>query len=444
MRLGSGDRTVITSPASSRLEGRAPRASGAPRVSIVIPTLNEAETVGEMLIQLAGALTAEDTPLSPTGPAAAWMPAVDGPVAEVIVVDDSSDRTPEVVTALARRYPLPLRLHHRTAGTGGLGGAVVEGIRLATGDWIVVMDADLQHPPRTLPELIGAGERTGADLVVASRYAAGGSRGGLSGPYRMLVSGASTLVTKAAFPRALRGITDPMSGFFAMRRSAIDVAGLRPLGYKILLELAVRCRPKRVAEVAYPFGDRFAGESKSSAKEGVRFLRHLAGLRLGSGALEMLMFGLIGLSGFIPNLVATWALTSVVGVDYVLSAAAATQVAILWNFALVDLFLFKNRRGKRLGGRLGTFFLVSNLDLLIRLPLLAGLVELAHMGYLLGTVITLLAMFVLRFTLTSRMVYPDQPSRGAWRVLDRWLRQAVPADIPVPTPAPTPAALEAR
>lgn len=229
--------------------------------SVVIPTFNESANIATLLDRLCEALT------EPT---------------EIIFVDDSSDDTPEVIEKEAADRPHPIEVLHREDATGGLGGAVVEGIRLARGRWVVVMDADLQHPPDLVPALPAAGEQTGAELVVASRYAAGGSRAGLAGRYRLAVSGMSTLLAKAIFPRRLRRVSDPMSGFFAIRRDVVTPEALRPLGYKILLELIVRLRPRPVAEVPYVFGERHAGDSKSSMREGLRFLRHLLVLKIGS------------------------------------------------------------------------------------------------------------------------------------------------------------------
>lgn len=377
---------------------RAPAASGpggpiddghAPQVSVVVPTFNEAGNIEELLAQLVSALPPE-TP------------------SEIIFVDDSNDTTPQVIVEAARGCRIPVVLHHRDEAVGGLGGAVVEGLRLARAPWIVVMDADLQHPPSLVPELAAAGDRTGADLVVASRYASGGGRAGLANGYRTLVSGASTVVTKALFTRALRGISDPMSGFFAVRRSAVELDELRPLGYKILLELAVRCRFRQVTEVPYQFGERFAGDSKSTLAEGMRFLRHLIMLRLSDARARMLVFGAVGLSGFLPNLVTLWLLTELVGVHYLPAAVVANQVGIAWNFALLDV-LFHHRRSRRWPRRLSTFFLLNNADLLVRIPLLAVLVAYLGVGYLLGTVITLVVMFLVRFFVTDRVIYVPTP-----------------------------------
>jgi dolichol-phosphate mannosyltransferase len=356
---------------------------------VVIPTFNERDNIRPLLDALMPALPVGDS--------------------EVLFVDDSSDDTPEVIAEAAGDCPVPVRVLHRDTPAGGLGGAVVEGLRQVHGAWVVVMDADLQHPPGLVAELIATGERTSADLVVASRYASGGDRDGLDGAYRRLVSAGSTALTKLAFARALSGVSDPMSGFFAVRTAILDPGDLRPLGYKILLELVVRARPARIVEVPFTFQPRHAGQSKSSLQEGVRFLKHLATLRLGATRARMLGYGVIGVSGVLPNLVAMWVLTSVLKVHYLPSAVIANQFAIAWNFALTDLLLFRQRRRRSLTGRLSRFFLLNNVDLIARIPLLGLLVGYLHIGYLAGTAITLIAMFFLRFILIDRVVYVPAP-----------------------------------
>ncbi|MBM7169973.1 glycosyltransferase family 2 protein [Streptomyces sp. G44] len=356
--------------------------------TVIIPTFNEAENIRELLTRLSACLPAEGG-------------------YEVLFVDDSTDDTPAVVEEAAGACPFPVTVMHREVAEGGLGGAVVEGMKAATSDWIVVMDGDLQHPPSLVRELVATGHRTGAGLVVASRYAGGGSNSGLSGGYRVAVSRGSTLLAKSLFPSALRGISDPMSGFFAIRRDLVHSRAdvLRPLGYKILLELAVRCRPGTVAEVPFVFQERFGGDSKSSVREGLRFLAHLTSLRTAAHAARMVVFGLIGLTGFLPNL-GVLALLTGLGMHYVPAEIVANQFGVLWNFALVDLLLFRDRRGRRSRvNRLGRFALLANADLLLRVPLIALLVQGAHMAVLPATAVALLATFVLRFVATEVLVY---------------------------------------
>jgi dolichol-phosphate mannosyltransferase len=158
---------------------------------------------------------------------------------------------------------------------------VLEGFRRARGDWLAVMDADLQHPPEVLADLFTTAGSAGADIVCATRNVGGGRRDGL-GAARDLISKSFTTVARQAFPRRLRGVSDPMSGFFLVRRSAIDPDGLHPTGFKILLEILVRSPGLRRAEVAYEFAPRHAGDSKASLREGMVYLRHLARLRLAS------------------------------------------------------------------------------------------------------------------------------------------------------------------
>lgn len=369
-----------------------PPTTTVPAVSLVIPTFNEAANIEALLDRITAAVP-EDVPY------------------DVLFVDDSTDHTPQVIAEAARHRPVPVSVHHRPRADGGLGGAVVEGIARTTAPWIVVMDADLQHPPELLPELLAAGIRTEAELVVASRYAAGGSRRGLAGRYRQAVSRASTTAAKALFPRALRGVSDPMSGFFAIRRDAVargaEDGGLRPLGYKILLELAVRCRPRGVAEVPFAFGERHAGESKSTLREGMRFLRHLAQLRAGGDArLRLLAFALIGASGFLPNLAALWLLTGPAGMHYVPAEILANQAGLLWNFVLVDTLLHHRHRAERpRGARLTGFALLGNADLIARIPLTMLLVSTFGLSPLPATALSLVAVFFLRFLLVDKLVY---------------------------------------
>ncbi|MER6071015.1 glycosyltransferase family 2 protein [Streptomyces sp. NPDC001817] len=355
-------------------------------VTIVVPTFNESSNIRQLLHGITESVPAR-------------LPC------EVLFVDDSTDDTPEVVRAAARDCPFPVAVLHREEPVGGLGGAVVEGLRAATSQWIVVMDGDCQHPPSLIPELVATGERANAGLVVASRYLAGGSRAGLAGGYRVAVSRGATWLAKALFPRRLRGISDPMSGFFAIRRSAVTADVLRPLGYKILLELAVRSRPRQVAEVPFVFQDRFAGESKSTAREGFRFLRHLAGLRTASPVARMVGFGLIGASGFVPNLVGLWALTAL-GMHYLPAEILANQFGVAWNFLLIEQLLFRDRRAhRRWWDRLGRFALLANGDLVLRIPLIALLVGRFGMGALPATALALVMTFVLRFAGTEALVY---------------------------------------
>jgi dolichol-phosphate mannosyltransferase len=394
VRPGPGERTVhlLPLPRGGRTRAVLPGKIGVRpspttlRQTIIIPTFNESANIETLIERLAAALPHRDT--------------------EIVFVDDSTDDTCAVIEAARADCPIPITVHHRENGVGGLGGAVVEGMRMARGEWVVVMDADLQHPPEIVPDLIAAGLRDGADLVVGSRYAGAGSSDGLADGYRKLVSRGSTAVVRLLFRTSLTQVSDPMSGLFAIRASSLEVGELQPLGYKILLELVIRNRPGRIVEVPYGFQTRHAGESKSSMAEGVRFLKHLGMLRFGVQRSRMLLFALIGLSGLLPNQLTLFVLNHLLGLHYVPAAVAANVVAVVWNFALTDRLLYASRRKNRsFRGRFARFFLLGNADLLLRIPLLAVLVGGAHVGVLVGNLVTLVASFAVRFIISDKVIY---------------------------------------
>jgi dolichol-phosphate mannosyltransferase len=229
---------------------------------VIVPSKNEAPSIEPLVARLSGALN--------------------GSTAEVIFADDSTDQTPAVIKQVAETAPFPVVCLHRPPGqrTGGLGGAVLAGLRASTGDIAVVMDGDLQHPPETVPEMVRALEEQGVDVILASRYTNGGSADGLSNHGRRSISRGATDVARALFPRRLAKVSDPMSGFFALRMAALDVDCLRPMGFKIFLEIILRNTKLRIGEVGFPFAPRFGGESKAGLREGMRFLMHIFRLRL--------------------------------------------------------------------------------------------------------------------------------------------------------------------
>jgi hypothetical protein len=199
----------------------------------------------------------------------------------VLFVDDSTDDTAQVIRRLSARAACEVQVLHRPEKrrAGGLGGAVRAGLGATRSEFVCVMDADLQHPPEVLPALLREARLSEADVVVATRHSDGGDVTTFSAPRRALSRG-SKLIARALFPRRLRGVSDPMSGFFLVRRTAIDVAALRPCGFKILLEILLSGRRLSVSEVGFCFGERHAGESKATLREGGRYLRRLIVLRV--------------------------------------------------------------------------------------------------------------------------------------------------------------------
>ena len=269
----SPDRT--TDPFDSR--GR-----GGLDVTVVVPTRNERDSIAPLLSRLEA--IRPDLRL------------------EVLFIDDSSDDTPRVIEAQARRCSRAVSLVHRPDGeqSGGLGGAVRAGLLAAKSDLVCVMDADLQHPPESLGALIDEASRSRADVVVASRYCDRGDAGELSA-FRLAVSRASALLAKTLFPYRLRSVSDPMSGFFLVRRSAVDAGALRPKGFKILLEILLSGSRLVTREIPFRFGERHSGSSKASWHGGLTYLRRLAELRIERCSRRLAGFAAVGALGVAVN-----------------------------------------------------------------------------------------------------------------------------------------------
>lgn len=199
-----------------------------------------------------------------------------GVQSEILIVDDSDDGTPEEAKRAAADLSVNVRVIHREGAErkGGLSTAVIAGVGASRGEYICVMDADLQHPPQLVKAMLNAARERHADLVMASRYAKGGSDGGLSSSLRRFLSKASKWLVKLLFfPRLMR-VTDPLTGFFVVRRSLLEGVTLSPIGFKILLEILIRSEWSRSVDVPMKFERRAAGKSKATMKQGADFLRH--------------------------------------------------------------------------------------------------------------------------------------------------------------------------
>mgnify|MGYP001026642968 FL=1 len=374
------------------------------QLSIVVPTYNESPNVAE-LVRRVGL-------------------AVQGIDAEMIFVDDSTDDTPDEVRRAAVTATLPVRVIHREDPVGGLGGAVIEGFAAAESDVCVVMDGDLQHPPADIPELYRRYRAGDVDLVVASRYTDDGSAQGLADRSRVMVSRLSTALTRAMFPIRLKAVSDPMTGFFLIDRRAVDLEGVKPRGFKILLEILAR-QSVRVAEIPFRFAERHAGESKASFRQGLHFLRQLTALRFG----KMSLFAIIGGLGALANLAIMWGLTHL-GMNYLVAAVIGAEVTILANFALQERFVFQDMKGDASGvwSRFAKSFAFNNAEAVIRIPIIALLVNTWHLSSVIAAAITLAVAFVVRFMFHSLVVYAPRTAGKrslAREVVDELDAQAV-------------------
>jgi dolichol-phosphate mannosyltransferase len=295
------------------------------QVSVIIPTYREAENLPVLIPRLAGVLQAA------------------GLTAEIVIVDDASDDGTEAVCReLAAVHPVRLIVRQ---GERGLATAVLRGLAEASGEVVVVMDADLSHPPEKVPELCRLILADQADFVIGSRYVPGGGTDEAWGWLRWLNSRVATCL---AWP--LTSAHDPMAGFFALGRATYETAraNLDPIGYKIGLELIVKCRCRRIAEVPIAFSNRLHGKSKLDWKEQVRYLLHLRRLyayRIGSLARPM-QFLIVGATGAVVDLFAFAAL--LYALPETTARAVAIWIAMTWNFALNRCLTFEDARGRPL------------------------------------------------------------------------------------------------
>ena len=297
-------------------------------ISVVIPTYKEAAVIEETLRRTAAVLQAT------------------GEAFELIVVDDASgDGTAELAESLAPE--LPVRVLRRP-GRLGLATAVVAGWKIARGDVLGIMDADLQHPPETFGALAGALRAKNADLAVASRYVAGGGTSGWSW-IRRLISRAGVRLGAAVLPWTLGDVKDFGSGMFLVRRAVIEGVELEPLGIKTLLEVLAKGKYQKLVEVPYVFRGRARGESKLGARQHVEYLQHLARVGLASGELATWgCYALVGLLGAAVNLGLLYLLAERAGWHLGLALPVAIQLALLSNFLWNTAVTFRScRRGGR-------------------------------------------------------------------------------------------------
>jgi len=306
--------------------------------SIIIPTYNEADNIGPLVERIHAAMG--DRPY------------------EILFVDDNSrDGTADTAASLVPKYPVKVLIRKNKRG---LATAILDGLLYIQGEYVCVMDADLQHPPEVLPALFREMDN-GRDLVIASRYVPGGGCEGWKLTRRIISKGAITLAH--VFLPDTRKYSDPLSGFFAFHRKVVEKAQLNPLGYKILLEILLMGDHKSVAEVPYTFVTRTRGESKLSAKTQKEYLKHLASLMHRKGEdIRFIKFLLVGASGIIVNEGLLFILKELIKLTLPVASAIAIEASIISNFMLNDTITFRDRRtagAKSFFSRLAKFNVVS-------------------------------------------------------------------------------------
>jgi dolichol-phosphate mannosyltransferase len=314
-------------------------------LAVVLPTYNERDNIGEVIGRVEVALDGLPGGLC-------WE--------MVFVDDDSPDGTAEVVREYARRDPR-IRLVHRV-GRRGLSSACIEGIMATTANVIAVMDADLQHDERILPKMVARLREESLDVVVGTRNAMGGSMGQFS-KRRVLLSRIGNVISQAVCRCAP---SDPMSGFFVVRRSFFleVVPRLQGNGFKILVDmLSSSERPVRFGEVGYCFRKRTYGESKLDVNTAVEYLfLILSKLMGGVVPLRFAMFALVGATGVLAHLGCLAVLLFGLHVKFLMAQTVATVVAMTENFFLNNLITYRDRslRGVRLVSGLVSFWVACS------------------------------------------------------------------------------------
>lgn len=375
--------------------------------SLVIPTYNERrniESIVEQLSNLLNTVMPNDYEL-------------------IVVDDDSPDRTWEVAQNLTDIYP-HLQVMRRQ-GEKGLASAVIRGWQIAQGEILGVIDADLQHPPEVLLQLLKMTQQ-GADLAVGSRHVEGGGVSEWSLMRRLLSRGAQVLGL-IILPNVVGRVSDPMSGYFLVRRQAIAGPILSPTGYKILLEVIGRGNIKTIAEAGYVFQERQEGESKVTWKQYVEYLIHLVRLR-SRGRIERLQqrlqfplhrflrFGLVGLSGVFVDMVVFYLLSDPTTLAWGLtrSKIIAAEVAIINNFLWNDYWTFADIANRQKGWqkrikRFIKFNVICLAGLILNVLLLNFLFNVFGINRYLANLIAIAIVTVWNFWMNLKL---------SWRVTD--------------------------
>jgi dolichol-phosphate mannosyltransferase len=334
-------------------------------LTIIIPTLNERDNIEPLVARLMSTL-----------PDTAWE--------ALFVDDDSRDGTAELVRVVARRNPRVRCLQR--IGRRGLATACIEGVLATASPYVAVMDADLQHDERLLPQMLALLDGDSADLVVGSRYVAGGGIGNWDRD-RARMSG---LATRLARVICKADVADPLSGFFMCRREVFARA-LRRMsgqGFKVLLDLlASSPEPLRIRELPYTFRERHSGESKLDILIAWEYAMLLADKLVGHIVpVRFALFALIGGLGLLVHLAALWIGLNMLGFGFRASQSIATVVAMTSNFFLNNQFTYRDQRlsGATLLRGLLVFYLICGLGAVANVGVASYAFTSSHTWWLAG------------------------------------------------------------
>jgi dolichol-phosphate mannosyltransferase len=324
-------------------------------ISLIVPTYREAANIRPLVDRIGKAMT-------------------NHPYEIVIIDDNSNDGIEDIVNDLSTKYNIKILVRKEERG---LSSAVIAGFNRSQGQIIVVMDADLSHPPEKLPELVGPIVLGKADFVIGSRFVKNGGAPHFNS-FRKLNAWISRMLA-----RPFTSVNDPMAGFFAFPRSLIqkDHIHLNPLGFKIGLELIVKASPVNIIEVPIQFQERLHGESKLNLKEQVYYLLHLRRLfeYKYQTLVEFISFSLVGASGMIIDLFCLFVSFGLLSIPYRISRALGFIFALTSNFFINRRFTFSQARKGNLFRQYSTFFGVCILGFAINWSISVYLFE--HLSF---------------------------------------------------------------
>jgi dolichol-phosphate mannosyltransferase len=318
-----------------------------PELTVVVPAFRERENIVPLLAALKEALEGLD-----------WE--------TIVVVDDAFDGTEEVVREQAQRDGR-VRCVHRI-GRRGLASACIEGMLASSAPYLAVIDADLQHDETLVPRLLATAKAEKADVVVASRYMEGGSTGELAAD-RVRVSRLASALSRVL----CKGLTDPMSGFFVVRRAFLErvMRRLYGRGFKILLDLIAAAHGEvRISELPYRMRSRQHGESKLGARVIAEFfmliLYHLTGRLLPA---RFFLFSAVGVTGLAVHFAVLTAMFRATDGAFLASQALATAAAMTSNFFFNNIFTYGDQRlrGRRLWRGLVSFYVACGIGAVINI-----------------------------------------------------------------------------
>ncbi|WP_055075056.1 glycosyltransferase [Pseudanabaena sp. 'Roaring Creek'] len=375
------------------------------RFSLIVPTYNESKNLAKLVEILTELLNNY----------------FHGEYELIIVDDDSPDSTWQVGLDLMPDYP-QLRVIRRQQEKG-LSTAVIRGWQAAQGEVLGVIDGDLQHPPETLIQMLEAIDK-GADLAVASRHVEGG---GVSdwGFIRRFLSRGAQILGLLILPNVIGRVSDPMSGYFIVRRSAIANCAMNPLGYKILIEVLGRGNIGSVMEIGYVFQERQEGESKVTWRQYIDYILHLLRLRSRGRITKLrekfrtpikrfLSFGLVGLSGVFLDMTILYLLSDEHTLHWGLtrSKIIASEIAIINNFLWNDLWTFRDFSSQQVGlgkriKRFAKFNLICLVGIGLNLIILNTLYNYFHINRYLANLIAIAIVTIWNFWFNLKL---------SWRV----------------------------